>query len=184
MKIYKFILLCFIAVLAACGDGDAPKPPSKNLISYYGDSLVNHSGNRLGAFTGVVTQNNGKDAQMAYHAINGLYGGIDWSSDALYVFSWGTNEALQGISEYQYRSDMNYVITKAKSLNKLVVLEAPLRGQFLDILKDLSVIHNVPVSIYTPKDSEFISDGVHLNGEGLDNRAKILSAVVLKELSK
>jgi hypothetical protein len=145
---------------------------------------IHHSGDRLQLATGIPVQNNGLDAQMAYHAINSLYGAIDWSSDALYVFSWGTNEALQGISESQYRSDMNFVITTAKSLNKLVVLEAPLRGQFLDTLKDLSSIHNVPLSIYTPKESEFILDNVHLNGEGLDNRAKILAAVVSKELTK
>lgn len=183
MKIYKLIFLCLFVVLSACG-GDSPQVPVKNLISYYGDSLVNHSGDRLQAFTGVKTQNNGKDAQMAYHAVNGLYGAIDWSSDALYVFSWGTNENLQGISETQYRNDINFVITTAKNNNKLVVLEAPLRGQFLSILRELSATHNVPLSIYSPKDSEFIFDGIHLNGVGLDNRAKILSDVVLKELNK
>lgn len=182
--LYKFIIVLLLSVLTACGDGEPANTPSKNLVVYYGDSLVNHSGDRLRLFLGIPVHNYGKDAQMSYHAINGLYGSIDWSSDALYVFSWGTNEQLQNISVDQFKSDMNFVITTAKSKGKLIVLEAPLRGQFLDVLKDLSIAHSVPLSVYVPKESEFISDNVHLNGEGLDNRAKILAAVVLKELTK
>lgn len=187
MKIYKFLMLCIIVIMSACGGGGSIEPvkaPSKRVVVYYGDSLVNHSGDRLRFILGIPVQNYGKDAQMTYHAITGVYGSIDWSSDALYVFSWGTNEALQNISPDQFRLDLNHVVSTAKSLGKPVVIESPIRGQFVDVISEISQLYNVPISSYTPSESEFIWDGVHLNGEGLNNRAKILAAVVLKELTK
>lgn len=181
-QLFHVIIITAFVMLSGCGGDETPKTPAKSLIMYYGDSLVHHSGDRLQTFTGVTTQNNGIDAQMTYHAITGVYGSLDWSKDALYVFSWGTNEALQNISSDQFRSDLNYVVTTAKNLGKPVVIESPLRGQFADVILEVSKLHGVPVASYTPSASEFISDGVHLNGEGLDNRAKVLADVVTKEL--
>lgn len=186
MKTYKFLALCVIVVImSACGGGTEPvKAPTKRLVVYYGDSLVNHSGDRLRSILDIPVQNYGKDAQMTYHAITGVYGSIDWSADALYVFSWGTNEALQNISPDQFRLDLNHVVSIVKKMGNPVVIEAPIRGQFVDIISEISQLYKVPVASYTPLQSEFIWDGVHLTGEGLDNRAKILAAVVLKELTK
>lgn len=183
----KILLISLALLLTACGSGDN-KPesniPSKNLIVYYGDSLVNHSGDRLENLLKIKINNYGKDAQMTYHARYGLYGTINFDEDALYVLSWGTNEDLQNIDHSQYKDDMNYMISELKSRNKLIVLEAPLKGQFFSVLLELSNTHKIPLSIYTPTPDEFISDNVHLTSVGLENRAKVLSKVVYKELTK
>ena len=185
VKIKYFILVFFIVFLSACGTGETKVAEKVNNVSYYGDSLVNHSGARLKNFLGIPVTNHGMDAQMTYHAITGVYGSIDWSKEGLYVFSWGTNEALQGVTEGAYKQDMNHVIVEAKSRGKLVVLEAPVRGQFINTLRDLSAMHNVPLSQYSPvSPSENHSDGVHLTDEGLNNRAKVLASVILKGFQK
>lgn len=179
----KILLLTLF--LTACGQSEpAITLPIKNLVVYYGDSLVNHSGDRLENLLKIKVHNFGKDAQMAYHARYGVYGSINFDDDALYVLSWGTNEDLQNVHKGEYRDNMIYMITQLKSRNKLIVLEAPLKGQFLDILIELSNSYKIPLSRYSPNSEEFSSDNVHLSSVGLDNRAKGLSEVVYKELTK
>jgi hypothetical protein len=182
------ILISLILVLSVYGCGGSQEPeiksPSKTLVVYYGDSLVNHSGDRLENLLKIKVNNFGKDAQMTYHARYGIYGTVDFDSDALFVLSWGTNEDLQNINSEQYKDDMNYMITQLKSRNKLIVLESPLKGQFLSVLRELSNTYKIPLSVYSPKPEEFISDNVHLTGVGLNNRAEVLSKIVYNELTK
>lgn len=181
----KILLISLTLFLSACGSSEIEvKQPTKQLVVYYGDSLVHHSGDRLENLLKIKVNNYGKDAQMTYHARYGLYGTINFNEDALYVLSWGTNEDLQNIDHDQYKSDMNYMISELKSRNKLIVLESPLKGQFFSVLLELSNTHKIPLSIYTPTQEEFISDNVHLTNVGLNNRAKVLSEIVYKELTK
>lgn len=178
------LLIIVVALLGACNPNDAAPVPTVNKIVYYGDSLVNHSGGRLEQYTGVSVTNYGKDAQMAYHAVLGVYGSIDYDQDALYVLSWGTNEDLQKVSPEEYKSNMNHIISTLKNNKKKVVVEVPLKLQFISVLNELSVKYDVPLASYAPKEDEFIFDGVHLTGAGLDNRVRVLAGVVKKEIEK
>lgn len=183
----KILLLSICLLMSACGSSESEpeiKQPSKNLVVYYGDSLVNHSGGRLENLLKIKVHNFGKDAQMTYHAKYGIYGSINFDDDALYVLSWGTNEDLQNIDHAQFKTDMSYMISELKSRNKLIVIEVPLKGQFFSVLLELSNTHKIPLSIYSPSPEEFLTDTVHLTSDGLNNRAKVLSEVVYKELTK
>lgn len=183
------------SVLTGCGAGVGDTAPKPVHVIYYGDSLVHQSGDRLLSYlpAGSTLENKGVDAQMAYHAINGSYGQygrLDLSpidTTGVFVFAWGTNEALQGVSLAQYEADMNHILFMAQG--KRVVLEAPpliLNTQndanltiaaIRAVMSKLGAVYGVPV-VSSVRSTDFISDGIHPTGAHYDARAKALAEVI------
>jgi GDSL-like Lipase/Acylhydrolase family len=195
LKISPLVLVLFSAIIAvgcAADYGADPEPAKPVNVVYYGDSLVHQSGDRLQKLLpiGSTVDNQGRDGQMAVHAISGTYGSIDYTQNKIYVLAWGTNEALQGISDAQYRGNMNHILTQLKG--KKVVIESPplLTNpqndapttviRFRGILRELSTIHGAPVVDSVLRQDWWDGGGIHPSSDHYDERAKALAAVILK----
>jgi GDSL-like Lipase/Acylhydrolase family len=197
LKLYRLRITIFIAmILIACAAdvGIYPEPVTATPVHvvYYGDSLVHQSGGRLQKLlpVGSTVDNRGLDGQMAWHAIGGSYGSIDYNQNKIYVIAWGTNEALQGIADAQYRGDINHILVQLKG--KKVVIESPplltnpqndaptTVVRFRAILRELGVTHAVPVVDSVLRQDTWDGGGIHPSSEHYDERAKALAAAILK----
>lgn len=188
----RALWLFSVCIFIGCGSGQEPTSALTPVqVVYYGDSLVNQSGDRLQKLLpqGSKVDNKGTDAQMSYHAITGEYGNrLDYTQDKIYVLAWGTNEALQNIAPSKFEGDLNHILVLLSG--KKVVLESPpliygydgakeqnaidMRG----VVKSIGAMYNVPV-VDSVTRRDFV-DGVHPTNEHYDERAKALANAILK----
>jgi hypothetical protein len=189
MRAFWIFIAC---IFAGCSGGEEPVAiPKPVQVVYYGDSLVNQSGNRLQRLLpiGSSVDNKGTDAQMVYHAITGEYGSkLDYAQDKIYVLAWGINEALQNIAPSKFEGDLNHALIQLSG--KRIVLEAPPLIYGYDgakeqnaidvriVVKSIGTRYNVPVVDKVVR-RDFV-DGVHPTGEHYDERAKALADAILK----
>ena len=192
MRTFRSALPIVAVFLFACAADTDLYPQPVNVV-YYGDSLVNQSGDRLQKLlpAGSTVDNKGTDAQMASHAIQGAYGHkIDYSHDKVYVIAYGTNEALQGISQEQYRGDINHILHNLQG--KRVVIESPplIRWQqnnadfamvcFRQTLRELGKAYNATV-VDSVIRRDFV-DGYHPTQDHYDERAKALADALMASI--
>jgi lysophospholipase L1-like esterase len=189
MRAFWFFIVC---IFSGCGSDQEPTAALTPVqIVYYGDSLVNQSGDRLQKLLpqGSTVDNKGTDAQMAYHAITGEYGSrLNYAQDKIYVLAWGANEALQNIAPSKFEGDLNHILVQLSG--KKIVLESPPLIYGYDgtkeqnaidmrtVVKSIGARYNVPV-VDSVTRRDFV-DGVHPTNEHYDERAKALADAIFK----
>lgn len=196
----KYIILSLFLFLSACGGGTsepAPKLTSPIHIIVSGDSITLQGGNGilshvLNTRPGSTMENRGRNAQRAQEMIDGTYGSLpDLNKEHVYVFSFGTNEFLQGRTVQEYIASMEDMLVRFKGYK--VVLEAPWLVvapgcncygggntivQFRDGLVALGAKYKVPVAPleYSLENT----DTIHLTGKHMDERAALVAKTILE----
>lgn len=197
-KLIYTLALVFMLSLTACGGGDSePQQVQFDLITprhvvVSGDSITLQGGTRIfdhlksSLPQGSTFENRGRNAQRALEMIEGTYGSLpELNKNSIYVFSFGTNEYLQGRPVQEYIDSIETILNLYRGYT--VVLEAPWlvvnQGcscnniiEFREKLKQLGLKYNVPVVLENSKDN---TDTIHLTGQHMDERAALVATTIL-----